>query len=90
MTCQECMAQRRLHEESALALAERTIRRLWITTILLIVMLTGVCVGFFIYEAQYEEYSETTEIEADQQGDYNFVAGGDLTYGPESENPEDR
>lgn len=83
MNCQDC----RFKHESAMAMAERTIRRLWITILLLIVLMAGMATGFFIYESQFEEYSETTEIDAEQSGDYNFVAGGDLTYGTESPSP---
>ena len=94
MDCQKCkLNQKRYAEESALAFAERTIRRLWITTIVLIVALTGVCVGFFLYESQFEEYTETstvdTEIEATQLGRINFVAGGDIDYGTIGESAED-
>lgn len=89
MTCQECkVMQQRLQNESALAMAERTIRRLWITILLLIVIMAGMCIGFFMYEAQFEEYSEATEIEAEQSGAYNFVAGGDLNYGAENPSQE--
>lgn len=81
MNCQECkLAEKRFREESALAFAERTIRRLWITTIVLIVLLAGVCIGFFVYESQFEEYTEQTEtdIEAVQMSRDNFVVGGDM------------
>ncbi len=84
MNCQDCLAERRYKEESTLALAERTIRRLWIVILVLIVMLTGVCIGFFLYESQFEEYAETsteeTEVDAWQFGDGNFAAGGDISY----------
>lgn len=90
MDCEKCkLAEKRFRDESALAMAERTIRRLWITILVLIVLMAGMCVGFFVYEAQFEEYSETTEIEAEQEGSYNFVAGGDLSYGTESESQAD-
>lgn len=94
MNCQECkLAEKRFREESALALAERTIRRLWVTTIVLIVLLAGVCVGFFLYESQFEEYTETTEteIEAVQVGEDNVVVGGDMNVEAtsESENHND-
>ena len=79
MACNEC--SHRLQEESALAMAERTIRRLWITILVLIFVMAGMAVGFFIYEAQYEDYSKWTEIDAEQDGSYNFVSGGDLNYG---------
>lgn len=90
MDCQKCrLAEKRFREESALAMAERTIRRLWITIIILIVLMASMCVGFFAYEVQFEDYSESTEIEAEQQGDYNFVAGGDLNYGAEGQGQTD-
>jgi len=89
MNCDECkLAQKRFSEESALAMAERTIRRLWITIIILIVLMAGLSVGFFVYESQFEEYSEYTEVEAEQEGDYNFVSGGDLNYVTEGASPE--
>lgn len=88
MNCQECN-KNRMMGESALAMAERTIRRLWITILLLIVLMAGMATGFFIYEAQFEDYSESVEIDADQEGDYNFVSGGDLNYGTEGESKKD-
>lgn len=84
MNCQECK-YKRLKDESALAMAERTIRRLWITILVLIVLMAGMATGFFIYESQFEEYVETSEYNTDvnalQVGDENLIAGGDITYG---------
>lgn len=79
MTCQEC----RHREEAALAMAERTIRRLWITILTLIVLMAGMAVGFFAYESQFTDVEtwEGTEIDASQFGNHNFVSGGDLRYG---------
>lgn len=85
MNCQECK-HTRLKEESALAMAERTIRRLWISTIILIVLMAGMSIAFFVYESQFEDYSNSVEIDAEQDGNYNFISGGDMTYGTESEN----
>lgn len=90
MNCQECK-YKKVREESALAMAERTVRRLWITTIILIVLMAGMATGFFIYESQFEDVEsyEETEVEATQLGNHNFVSGGDLTYGnTESESQE--
>ena len=87
MNCQDCNKNRAMNE-SALAMAERTIRRLWITILVLIVLMAGMATGFFIYESQFEEYSESVEIDAEQDGDYNFVSGGDLNYATESESSE--
>ena len=89
MNCQDCN-QTKHFSEAALAMAERTIRRLWITIIVLIVLMAGLSVGFFVYESQFEDYSEVTEIEAEQEGDNNLVAGGDINYGAESESEENR
>lgn len=93
MNCQECkLAEKRFKEESALAFAERTVRRLWITIIVLIVLMAGMAVGFFVYESQFEEYTEETstdtEIEAFQIGEDNFVAGGDINYGATGESAD--
>lgn len=79
MNCQDCN-KNRMMGEAALAMAERTIRRLWITILVLIVLMTGMAIGFFVYESQFEEYTESVEIDAEQDGDYNFVSGGDLKY----------
>lgn len=79
MNCQECNKSRTV-SESALAMAERTIRRLWITILVLIVLMAGMAIGFFVYESQFEDYTESVEIDAEQDGDYNFVSGGDLKY----------
>lgn len=80
MNCQDCN-KTRMMSETALAMAERTIRRLWITILVLIVLMAGMATGFFVYESQFEEYTESVEIDAEQEGDYNFVSGGDLHYG---------
>ena len=87
MNCQECK-NKFLREESALAMAERTIRRLWITILVLIVMMAGMATGFFLYEAQFEDVEtwEETDIEASQVGDRNIVSGGDIHVFAESEN----
>ena len=87
VNCQDCK-HKRLREESALAMAERTIRRLWVTVLVLIFLMVGMSVSFFVYETQFEEIEsyEETEIEATQMGSYNFVSGGDLTYGTENQN----
>lgn len=88
MNCSDCN-KTRMVGETALAMAERTIRRLWITTIILIVLMAGMAIGFFAYESQFDDYSESVEIDAEQEGDYNFVSGGDLNYVTESESQED-
>ena len=47
--------------EGDMARAERTIKRLWILCILLVVLLVGSYVGFFYYESQFEDEVTTTQ-----------------------------
>ena len=70
--------------DAYISMAERTIKRQWITIILLILLLFGSWIGFMYYESQFTD-EETTTIEATQDGDgLNMVSGGDLSYEPES------
>lgn len=65
-----------LVHESEMARAERTIKRLWITTLILIFMLVGTNAAWLWWNNQWETvYQEVTQ-EADN-GTNNFV-GGDL------------
>jgi len=54
---------------------ERTIKRLWITIILLIILLVGTNGAWLWYESQFEEVTQT--IEAEQEGENNSVTMGD-------------
>lgn len=72
--------------EGEMSRMERANKRLWIVILVLIVCLIGSNVGWLIYESQFTDVVTTTEIEAEQDGDYNFVSGGDLVYGAESQN----
>ena len=57
---------------------ERTIKRLWITTILLIVLLVGSNVGWLIYESQFVETETTQTVTQELEGNNasnNFVGG---------------
>jgi len=69
--------------------AERANKRLWVIIIILIVSLIGTNAGWIYYESQFTDETISTEIEAQQDGDYNFVSGGDLTYGADSSYKED-
>ena len=66
--------------ESDMARLERTIKRLWILLILLIVLLVGSIVAWIAYESQFTEEVVTTEIEAEQETEdgSNYVVGGDM------------
>lgn len=68
--------------------AERANKRLWVIIIVLIVCLIGTNAGWLLYESQFTDETISTEIEAQQDGDYNFVSGGDLNYGANSPNQE--
>lgn len=71
--------------ESVQASMERTINRLWIAIVLLIVMLVGTNGAWIWYESQFSDIVTTIEAEQDGSG-VNIVSGGDLDYGAESEN----
>lgn len=69
--------------EAAQSRLERIIKRLWITTIILIVLLVGTNVAWLIYESSFEYFETSIEAEQDGEG-VNIVGGGDVTYGAES------
>ena len=64
--------------EGMMARAERTIKRLWITILLLIVLLVGTNAGWIWFESQFE-YSQTTQevTQESNHGDNSFI-GGDV------------
>lgn len=64
---------------------ERTNKRLWILSILLVFLLVGTNIGWIWYESQFEEVVETTTQEVDQDvetgdGDTTVIGIGDI-YG---------
>ena len=72
------------------AAQERTIKRLWIIIIILIGLLCATNFAWLVYESQFEDIS--TSIEAEQEtdgGGNNFLVGGDLDYGNETESESD-
>lgn len=89
MGCEECKSQNRFTYESAMAMAERTIKRLWIVIILLVLLFTGSNLAWIVCESQFEVVetsSEETEIQATQFGaETNIVGGGDVSYGAEGQ-----
>ena len=64
--------------EGTMARAEITIKRLWITILLLIVLLVGTNAGWIWYQSQFE-YSQTTQgvTQESDYGDNSFI-GGDV------------
>ena len=70
--------------EGDMARAERTIKRLWILCIMLIVLLVGTNVAWIYYESQFEEIVETTQeiTQENSDGINNFVGrDGVITNG---------
>ena len=65
-----------LVHESEMARAERIIKRLWITTLILIFLLVGTNAAWMYFESQWETVYQEVVQEADN-GTNNFV-GGDL------------
>ena len=58
-------------------LAERTIKRLWIVILLLIVLLVGSNVLWVVYENQFEEVVTTVEATQESETGSNYAIGGD-------------
>lgn len=64
--------------ETAIACLERTIKRLWILCILLVVMLVATNAGWIYYEAQFIDEVVTVEQE-NEDGYNNFIGNnGDI------------
>lgn len=81
--CKTCKEQRQtvpyIVHEADMARQERTIKRLWILLILLIVLLVGSNVVWIAYESQFTD-EIVTEIDAEQETGEgnNYVVGGDM------------
>ena len=58
---------------------ERTIKRLWIMCILLVVLLVGSNIAWFVYESQFETVSQITtqEVQQDNDNGNNIMVGRD-------------
>lgn len=89
MACKNCkdneIIPEKSQEELAFAFLERMVKRLWITTLILIFMLVGTNAAWLYYESQWETiYQEVTQ-EADN-GTNNFV-GGDVVGETDYQNP---
>ena len=93
MSCETCKNKSTAPEnvpyivhESAMARAERTAKRLWITILTLIFLLVGSNCLWLYYEMSFEDVVTTTTVEAEQDGaGINIVGGGDVDYGAEGE-----
>lgn len=74
--------------ESAMARMERTIRRLWILLIVLVVLLVGSNALWIWYESQFEDV--TTEVEMENESGFVSYIGrdGDI-YNGETESQDE-
>ena len=99
MNCSTCKERGRaepvsyLAYESMKATLERTIRRLWILTLVLVVLLFGTNAAWIYYESQWEVVETYQEV--DQEIDTGvgdaFVAGiGDIHYGESETDGQDK
>lgn len=70
----------RIMQELYASSMERTIKRLWITILLLIVFLVGTNVAWIIYEAQFEDVTEVKQ-EVDTGNGSATVSGTGNIYG---------
>ena len=81
--CKTCKEQRQtvpyIVHEADMARQERTIKRLWIALILVIVLLVGSNCAWLYYESQFSD-EIVTEIDAQQETGEgnNCVVGGDM------------
>lgn len=80
MDCKTCKEQRQtvpyIVHEADMARQERTIKRLWIALILVIVLLVGSNCAWLWYESQFSD-EVTTEITQENDGGYNNYIGND-------------
>jgi len=87
--CKTCKEQRQtvpyIVHEADMARQERTIKRLWILLILLIVLLVGSNCAWLYYNSQFEDVSTTTtesyEAVADNDGVAIANGSGEVNYG---------
>jgi hypothetical protein len=79
--------------EGSMARQERTIKRLWILAIILIVALVGTNAGWVYYESQWQYVDTTTSQEVTQDvdsgdGSATITGIGDVNNGESSTNGE--
>lgn len=66
--------------ESGMARLERTIKRLWILCIILIVLLVTTNIAWIVYESQFEDIVVEQQVETGE-GDAVISGVGDIKYG---------
>lgn len=69
--------------ESALARAERTAKRLWITVILLVLLLVGSNAAWIWWNNQWETVESWEITQENEDGNNNYIGNdGDITNNP--------
>ena len=88
--CKSCKSKEQYAEpvpfivhEGTMARAEITIKRLWITILLLIVLLVGTNAGWIWFESQFEDIAISQENE---DGYNNFVGNDGDIFNGETDN----
>ena len=75
--------------EGTMSRFERTVKRLWMTTILLIVFLVGTNIAWLMYESHFEKSTTTTQRvmqSSDGKMASNVFVGGDYGEGKTDSN----
>lgn len=95
MACESCNGENKTPEsipyiahEGMMARLERTIKRLWVTTIVLIFLLVGTNVAWMWHESQFEGVVTTT-YEADAMDGGNAVINGEGSVNINGESKSD-
>ena len=78
--------------EADMARMERTVKRLWILLLVLVVLFVGSNLGWVWYESQFVDSVETSyDIEQDTDGGgNNYVVGGDFNGEAKSEGEDEK
>ena len=87
--CKTCKTERKtmnsvpfIVHEAGMARMERTVSRLWVLLILLVVLLVGSNVAWIMYESQFEVIETEVTQEAEGNGNNNYIGNdGDIIYG---------
>lgn len=74
--------------ESAMARMERTIRRLWILLIVLVVLLVGSNALWIWYESQFEDVTNEVEME-NESGFVSYIGRDGDIYNGETESQDE-
>lgn len=81
-------------DEIFVAVLERTIRRLWILCILLVLLLVGTNAAWIYYESQFEDVvtTETIESNSEDGGDATGIIGNnnEINNGQSESNKNDK